>query len=549
MKNKRIISVFTIVAIVLSTIVVTGFAFAQNKTTIYSSLFGEVSAGENIRIPISIKNNTGLMGFMLEFSYDSDVITPTSVSYGDMLSGGLQDNIEGDAEPGSFKVYWAGSENLSNNGILFFIDAKVSESAIGETAIQVNYSQSDTFDENFNDVELTCENIELNIENSSLSQYAKITSSANDAVAGKNVEVKLSISEITNVNSLNLKLDYNSDNFNFVSAASTASMTYNNSDSSLQLSIGNITAALNNSNFVSIVFKAKDKAASGKYSFVLSSEDEGIICKSCSAIVLPSATSEVAQISIPDGIAVEKNEIAEIPVMISNNHGIMGYRLTFNYNPSEIEILSIKGSNDISGEVYDSVGDKPSSFAVLWNYTSEISIDGILFSIEVKNISDAYSESPISISYSQQDTFNEKYEDVVFDCKDGTVILCPGHSYNQRIVNPTCTQKGYTEYTCKNCKATYKDNYTDESGHYYQYTGNQKDFVMTYVCEDCGEELSIGADEVFAMWEARYINTKPNNTNNRTKNDNSSLLNVVENGIINAKDYALLLSLQKSDNN
>ena len=72
---------------------------------------------------------------------------------------------------------------------------------------------------------------------------------------------------------------------------------------------------------------------------------------------------------------------------------------------------------------------------------------------------------------------------------------------------------------------------------------------MTYKCVDCNLTLSVNADEVLAMWNSNYINKKPNSTTNRTKTDNSSLLNVVDNGIINAKDFALInkLSLKKTN--
>ncbi len=40
-----------------------------------------------------------------------------------------------------------------------------------------------------------------------------------------------------------------------------------------------------------------------------------------------------------------------------------------------------------------------------------------------------------------------------------------GHDYNSVVTAPTCTEKGYTTYTCKNCDDTYTDNETDALGH------------------------------------------------------------------------------------
>ena len=38
-------------------------------------------------------------------------------------------------------------------------------------------------------------------------------------------------------------------------------------------------------------------------------------------------------------------------------------------------------------------------------------------------------------------------------------------SENGIVTNPTCTEKGYTAYTCSNCTESYRDNYTDALGH------------------------------------------------------------------------------------
>ena len=46
-------------------------------------------------------------------------------------------------------------------------------------------------------------------------------------------------------------------------------------------------------------------------------------------------------------------------------------------------------------------------------------------------------------------------------------IAATGHDYKSVVTAPTCTEKGYTTYTCQNdnCGHTYKDNYVDALGH------------------------------------------------------------------------------------
>ena len=65
------------------------------------------------------------------------------------------------------------------------------------------------------------------------------------------------------------------------------------------------------------------------------------------------------------------------------------------------------------------------------------------------------------------------------------------HSYTSKVVAPTCTEQGYTLYTCSVCSASYKDNYTDAKGHSWN-SGTvttaatcEKAGIKTYTCTVC----------------------------------------------------------------
>lgn len=45
------------------------------------------------------------------------------------------------------------------------------------------------------------------------------------------------------------------------------------------------------------------------------------------------------------------------------------------------------------------------------------------------------------------------------------VIPALGHKYTGKVTKPTCTEEGYTTYTCSTCKASYKDDYVAALGH------------------------------------------------------------------------------------
>jgi hypothetical protein len=68
----------------------------------------------------------------------------------------------------------------------------------------------------------------------------------------------------------------------------------------------------------------------------------------------------------------------------------------------------------------------------------------------------------------------------------------PGHNYNTVVTEPTCTEQGYTTYTCTRCDHSYVGDYTDALGHDYKVTKNVgqnciKDGYIVYTCSRCGD--------------------------------------------------------------
>ena len=61
-------------------------------------------------------------------------------------------------------------------------------------------------------------------------------------------------------------------------------------------------------------------------------------------------------------------------------------------------------------------------------------------------------------------------------------IPANGHDYNKAVTAPTCTEQGYTTYTCA-CGDTYKDNYVDATGHSYT-----SEVTKAPTCVDKGEK-------------------------------------------------------------
>lgn len=80
--------------------------------------------------------------------------------------------------------------------------------------------------------------------------------------------------------------------------------------------------------------------------------------------------------------------------------------------------------------------------------------------------------------------------------KCGAVIVnALSHDYQEEITTPTCTEMGYTTYTCSRCGDTYKGDYTDAAGHkpgdwiIDQEPTTDSEGSKHKECEVCGETL------------------------------------------------------------
>ena len=69
-----------------------------------------------------------------------------------------------------------------------------------------------------------------------------------------------------------------------------------------------------------------------------------------------------------------------------------------------------------------------------------------------------------------------------------------GHNYTQNVVPPTCTQGGYTIFTCSGCGESYTGNPTSPTGHDYKATTTSatctQSGVTTYKCSNCGDSYT-----------------------------------------------------------
>lgn len=160
---KKIISIFFICCFAFACMVP---SFAAGVFDVYSDSI-ETLPGETIYVPIKISGNKGIMGFRITVKYDNRAFDCPIVERGTVTStGNFNDSITNKTN-GALDVVWSDTENVSDDGVLFYVKLNVKESTVSGTYnIQLSYNQSDTFNEKWEDVKLNCGTITINIPSS-----------------------------------------------------------------------------------------------------------------------------------------------------------------------------------------------------------------------------------------------------------------------------------------------------------------------------------------------------------------------------------------------
>lgn len=133
-------------------------AFAANTAEIYGD---EITAttGKAVLIPVKIKNSLGIMGFKITVTYDKTVLSSPTVTKGNLTENGMMNDSIGVMHDGTFDVVWSGTQNVTSDGTLMILSFMAVEAK--DTQIKLSYSQPDTFNEVWEDVELKCSDITI----------------------------------------------------------------------------------------------------------------------------------------------------------------------------------------------------------------------------------------------------------------------------------------------------------------------------------------------------------------------------------------------------
>lgn len=162
--KRKIISIFIVMVLMIGTVSGIALANDNNVAVIYAENV-QVDAGEQVIIPICVKDNAGMAGFRIILEYDATVFEPVKVSTGELTSVGMISDSITSENTGKVDVVWFHNSNISDDGCLFNIVLSVSNEVVtGDYTISLSYQPDDTATEDGLDVELQCEDFVINVQ-------------------------------------------------------------------------------------------------------------------------------------------------------------------------------------------------------------------------------------------------------------------------------------------------------------------------------------------------------------------------------------------------
>lgn len=134
---------------------------AASQTQLYADDV-EIKAGECAKIPVYIKNNPGIMGYVIRVEYDSEKLRIKEISAGDLSVNGVFDHNLSLKKKDKVEILWSYTKEIKKDGILFFLDVKAEKKLNNDkTHMHFRCLQEDTFNEKYQPVNILCKPIQI----------------------------------------------------------------------------------------------------------------------------------------------------------------------------------------------------------------------------------------------------------------------------------------------------------------------------------------------------------------------------------------------------
>ncbi|MBQ8688094.1 MAG: hypothetical protein IJ512_06050 [Ruminococcus sp.] len=431
-----------------------------------------VLAGAEASIPIEISGNTGIAGFGIYITYDPDVITPVDVDDSQGLIAGCTENSIGGTlaslPENTVKVMYSQAENMSEDGLLFDFVCSIDAQAVGSTTLQISYEQGDTINADIEDVVLSCQDITLEIQNDAYDAMPALVLSANHAMAGEAVTVEAVLSNKGSLSAAEFSISYDAENFTYRDITAAENVMCNpiqNENGTFSFALDGLSLAEEGSVLFSLTFESSDTADAGTYNFtgisdaVSGADDIHIV--GCRSVISPSETSDSARIFSDDRVTADYGETLTVPVYISNNKGITGYKLIFNYDSSYMTPADVTDAGLFPG-TFNCNLDKENQVVILWNHSDNVYENGHIFDLVFTVNTEETVDTEIIADYSQPDTFVHDDEegidyDVTMICSNIAVSL------NEAVTTTTSAETTAVQTTTTTTSVTTAEETTASS--------------------------------------------------------------------------------------
>lgn len=375
------------------------------------------SLGENVTIPVKIAENPGIAGFKFKINYDKSTLVPVSIEKGTVLNAGtLTSNIQQSGDLASLdyvSAFWSNPANVTANGEILRVTFKISENAKeGTYPVTISYETGDVTNQNYDDVELATENGSVKVTNVV----------AGDVFKDGKVNTKDSVRLNQYLADWNVELsDYEK------SAADVFKDGKINTKDSVKL---NQYLADWNVELTSL-FGAEEK----------------------------EITFAASSAKVNDGYV-------DVPVKITKNDGVAGFKIKVNYDKSRLTPVSVtKGEALTSGTMTTNVDqggnlENLKAVSVFWSNPSDVTATGVAFVVKFKVI-DKENDIPITLEYEEGDICDQNYNDLIVTIVNGKVENAVSKKYDYTVKSLTGEMKNgkfYAEATIvKNTDRNNKD--------------------------------------------------------------------------------------------
>lgn len=427
-------------------------ASTNNSNRVYSEEI-TVAGGEQFEVPVMIEGNTGMMGFDIVVNYNSEYITPVSVKNGDIFTSGTFDNTIGMVDD-KFSISWAGSGNVSEDGTMFTIVFNASDGIVGTSSftIDLSYVRLDTFDEDYNDVVLNCEDIVVKIDGvaEAPTQTPKVSVTESpeqgerrctlsypdmDIKPGNVVSIPISIDRNGGLLGFDVVVTYDSSIFTPISVDSGEVILSNSylmsninrsKDNTFRVIWAGIDEVSATGNLFNINMKVKEDinvtsaelkmeyisegTFDGDYRDVIVDFNYGTFMLDKNAPQITPEPTREPEILDPD----EKNktqvkiietegivgEMVEVPIVLAGERGFVNLAFEVGYDSSVLTLVDVKNDKNVGGVFTKSQYYTVNPYVMIWNSLSEMSYSGTIATLVFEINEDAQKgEYPITVDY------------------------------------------------------------------------------------------------------------------------------------------------------